>query len=339
MGEMVVSATDIVQNECTGRLQIVMEYGVELAEIFRIVHHDMYHLLRGTNARLKLCVDKLSDSLGAVRALRRAMAERDGSETWKQKELLADVTKLREELHQQREENKQFVSITSTPAYDEHVVSALSNSYEKELEILRTQIAMMKNNCVDIRLSDLWLRNELNIMEQSVLSSSRAEAMPAGALLDDADGTAENKGKRLASHSLRVLRPFIDQSTKKNICPPVDASCSLECERIIRQDYVFLKLGRHWSRLYCVLSQTKTLLFFDNPNDVSQTRHIVTLKSVKRARQVSSPSQKFAIGLELCKEAGGKCVEMAFRDKTERSLWLVLLIAQIPRVQNQRSAM
>ncbi|RNF20986.1 uncharacterized protein Tco025E_03626 [Trypanosoma conorhini] len=335
---MLGPASDIVQNEWAGRLQIVMACGEESAEIFRIFHGDIHHLLRGTNTRLKACSDRLSDSLGTVRALRRAVEEHESSQRRRQKELLAEVAKLRAELQQQREENKRLVSTASGPAYDEHVVRALSSSYENELEMLRTQIATMKVDCVDSQLSSAWLRNELTLMEHSVPSFSHAEATPAGAIPDGANDFAEAKGKRLTSHSPWVLRPSIDRSPKKHNCPPVDTSCSLESERIIRQDYLFLKLARHWSRLYCVLSQTKALLFFDSPNDVSQTRHIVTLHSIKRVRPVSSPPQTFAIQLEHDKATGGQCVEIAFSDKTERSLWLFLLITQIPRAANQRSA-
>ncbi|EAO00252.1 hypothetical protein TcCL_NonESM01151 [Trypanosoma cruzi] len=335
-------AMDFLQNEWADRLQLVVEYAMGSAEIFRIAHENMHQLLHNTGMRLKVCGDKLSDTMSTLRALRRATEENENSERWRQKELLAEVARLREELHQQREENKKLVSASSAPSYDEHVVRALSNSYENELEILRMQIATMKNDYLDNQLSNAWLRSELNLIENSVPSHLLPGATPPSSAVlpdseDDHGDLAESRNKGVKLPSSRAVRPSVERSPKNCWCPPVDTSYSLESERVIRQNYVFLKVVRHWSRVYCVLSQTKTLLFFDSPDDVSQTRHIVSLQAVNRVRPVASPPQKFAIELEHCKEAGGHCVEIAFTDKTERSLWLLLLISQISRFSGQRS--
>ncbi|EKF32903.1 hypothetical protein MOQ_003237 [Trypanosoma cruzi marinkellei] len=338
-GQMTSSAMDMLQNEWADRFRILMEYTFGSAEIFRIAHDNMHQLLHNTSMRLKVCGDKLSDTMSSLRALRRETEENENSERWRQKELLAEVAKLREELHQQREENKKLVSASSAPSYNENVVRALSNSYENELEILRMQIATMKSDYVENQLSNAWLRNELNLIENSVPSCLLPGATPPSSAVvpDDHGDLAESRNKGEKLPSTRPVRPSVERSPKNCWCPPVDTSYSLESERIIRQDYVFLKVARHWSRVYCVLSQTKTLLFFDSPNDVSQTRHIVSLQAVSHVRPVSSPPQTFAIELEHCKEAGGHCVEIAFMDKTERSLWLLLLITQISRFSGQRS--
>ncbi|KEG06690.1 hypothetical protein DQ04_12741030, partial [Trypanosoma grayi] len=102
------------------------------------------------------------------------MEEKDGSDRCRRKEELAVAAHLREDLCHQREENKHLVELMTSSLYDKTVVFALANSYEDELERLRAQIVMMKDNYIANQISDAWLKNELDQMERSVPSLSHS---------------------------------------------------------------------------------------------------------------------------------------------------------------------
>ncbi|KAH9598880.1 hypothetical protein LSM04_003186 [Trypanosoma melophagium] len=141
--------------------------------------------------------------------------------------------------------------------------------------------------------------------------------------------TTTNITKVLHDHQYIKGRSSLERNCKSVSFPRIDTSHGIEKEKVIWQDYVSLKMTRHYSRLYCVLSQAGTLIFFDTPDDVSQSRHIISLHSVKRIRPISSPPQMFSVDIEYNKDAGGHHVEIAFARKKERSICMVLLHSKL----------
>ncbi|ORC93401.1 uncharacterized protein TM35_000012780 [Trypanosoma theileri] len=335
---------NILHAESEGRFEIIAAHAAGLTTILKSLHSELSRLLMLTNVELRISHEHLADARRTIRALRTSTANSNNNSNKKEisQERFPDEARVREELRQQREENKRLLLAMKTQLpFDKSVVLALADSYENELERLRRQIGMMRENYIDNQISDAWLKNELGHMKKSVSPSKHTDVKLNTTTTNATTNIDENNDcidvyntSRPSFYPFRG-RSSMDRNSKSVSCPRIDTSHSLEKEKVIWQDYVSLKVTRHWSRLYCVLSQSGTLLFFDNADDVSQSRHIIFLHSVKRIRPVSSPPQLFAVQLEYNKEAGGYHVEIAFAGKTERSLWMVLLHSQLNlRVDN-----